>query len=81
MRVKILKEFRDKFNPTRIYEPGTYAEFDDEARVTDLVTRGLAAREELEAETKADVNTGEKTDVETDGKPEVKAEAPKKKRK
>lgn len=41
MRVKVLSEFRDKYVPTRIYEPGMFAEFDDEARVADLVKRNL----------------------------------------
>lgn len=41
MKLKVLKEFRDKFDGVTIYKAGTTVEFDDEVRCQDLVERGL----------------------------------------
>jgi len=39
--MKVLKPFRDKYNPEVIYKPGDKFVSDDPARIDELVERGL----------------------------------------
>ena len=50
MKVKVKSTFLDKFNRSRVYNPGDVVEFEDE-RAEDIVSRGLgeAVKEEAEA--------------------------------
>lgn len=41
-KVKVLKEFRDKFNFSKIYKAGDEVDGFDKGRIADLVNRGLA---------------------------------------
>lgn len=41
MKVQVIAEFRDKFTG-KLYQPGEVLEIEDEARVEDLSSRGLA---------------------------------------
>lgn len=41
MKVQVIAEFRDKFTG-KLYQPGEVLEIEDEARVKDLSSRGLA---------------------------------------
>lgn len=41
MKVQVIAEFRDKFTG-KLYQPGESLEIEDEARVEDLSSRGLA---------------------------------------
>lgn len=45
MKVKVIDVFRDKFTG-QLYNPGEMIDFKDEARVSDLTSRGLAERVE-----------------------------------
>jgi hypothetical protein len=53
MRIVVVRTFRDKYNPAKIYAPGVIVSDFDDARAKDLVLRGLAApvkEEDAEAE-------------------------------
>lgn len=39
--MKVLKVFRDKYNPERIYRPDEEFTCDDQERINDLISRGL----------------------------------------
>lgn len=39
-KVKVIKEFRDKYNYAKLYKPGEVIENFDPARIADLVERG-----------------------------------------
>lgn len=52
MKVKVTSVFRDKFNG-QLYNPGEVIEIEDEARVKDLASRGLAEPIKEKKETKA----------------------------
>lgn len=42
MKIKVIKEFRDKFDKVTIYPVGTVIDKFDTDRCKDLITRGLA---------------------------------------
>ncbi len=42
MKLRVLRQFRDKDNHEKIYKPGDVFETQDESRANDLVARGLA---------------------------------------
>lgn len=42
MKIKVIKEFRDKFDKTTIYSVGTVIDNFNTDRCKDLITRGLA---------------------------------------
>lgn len=44
--MKVLKPFRDKYNPEHIFLPGDEFESNDQGRITDLVKRGLIEGEQ-----------------------------------
>jgi hypothetical protein len=50
MKITAIKTFRDKYNPAKLYSPGTVLDFDD-ARARDLILRGLATSVKGETET------------------------------
>lgn len=52
MKVKVISIFRDKFT-SRLYNPGEVIEIEDEARVEDLASRGLAEPIKEKKEAKA----------------------------
>lgn len=41
MKLKVVKGFRDKFDHSVRYQPGTVIDIEDEARAKDIVARGL----------------------------------------
>ena len=68
MKLKVLRLFRDKFDPKKSYQPGTEVNFDDEARCNDLIRRGLCEA----------VNDPKKAEAPAEETPEVPAEEPEK---
>lgn len=53
MKLKVIKRFKDKNNLSVIYEAGQEVSFDDEARCSNLIERGLAKPVEPKAENPA----------------------------
>lgn len=47
MKVKVVREFRDKFNFNKVYKVGNFYEFDNE-RAKDIIARGLGEAEVVE---------------------------------
>ncbi|MDR2138545.1 MAG: hypothetical protein LBP50_03225 [Tannerella sp.] len=43
MKIVVIKTFRDKYNPDKIFNPGEIVSGFDDGRARDLVLRGLAA--------------------------------------
>ena len=55
MKVKILKEFRDKVNFSKVYKKGTFENFDDQ-RANYLASLGLVEKEVLDKTRKNEKN-------------------------
>lgn len=78
--VRVISEFVDKYNPTRLYQPGEVVAFDD-ARAADMVARKLAEvvekpkreepKPEVKEEVKAETKTEEKPESEVKPKPVI----------
>lgn len=57
MKVKVLNTFRDKYDHVTMHNSGTILEVNDEARVKDLISRGLV--KEFKGNQKATAVLGE----------------------
>ena len=76
MKLKVLKEFRDKFDGVTIYKAGTTVEFDDEVRCQNLVERGLC--EVVKGPSKKTAEAPQKAEAPAEETSEVSAEEPEK---
>ena len=76
MKLKVLRLFRDKFDPKKSYQPGTEVNFDDEARCNDLFRRGLC--EAVNDPSKKTAEKPKKAEAPAEETPEVPAEEPEK---
>ena len=76
MKLKVLKEFRDKFDGVTIYKAGTTVEFDDEVRCQNLVERGLC--EVVKGPSKKTAEAPQKAEAPAEETSEVPAEEPEK---
>ena len=47
MELLVISNFRDKFNPSKLYKEGDIISFDDLARCKDLIKRGLCKAVEM----------------------------------
>jgi hypothetical protein len=65
MKIIVIRTFRDKHNPDRIYAPGVIVSDLDEARARDIVLRGLGAfvKEESVKADEPDAGDGEDFEV------------------
>ena len=61
MKVKVLNTFRDKNDHVTTYNSGTIMEVNDEARVKDLISRGLV--KEFKGNQKATVVLGDASET------------------
>ena len=76
MKLKVLKEFRDKFDGVTIYKAGTTVEFDDKVRCQNLVERGLC--EVVKGPSKKTAEAPQKAEAPAEETSEVPAEEPEK---
>ena len=86
MELLVISNFRDKFNPSKLYKEGDVISFDDLARCQDLIKRGLCKAVEMpfeecemegaEAEAEAEAEATEPQEVAT---PQEPAKEPKNK--
>lgn len=84
MELLVISNFRDKFNPSKLYKEGDIISFDDLARCQDLIKRGLCKAVEMPfeecetegAEAEAEAEATEPQEVAT---PQEPAKEPKNK--
>lgn len=77
MKLIVKNTFRDKNDHVTVYQPGTMLEIAEEARVANLVERGLCEKVENPEETESPESPEETENPESAGNPENADEAPK----
>lgn len=79
MELLVLRQFRDKFNPSKLYKEEDVISFDDLARCQDLIKRGLCKAVEIpfeECEKEGAEAVAEATETKEVATPEEPAKEP-----
>lgn len=79
MELLVISNFRDKFNPSKLYKEGDVISFDDLARCKDLIKRGLCKAVEIpfeECEIEGAEAVAEATETKEAATPEEPAKEP-----
>lgn len=78
MELLVLRQFRDKFNPSKLYKEEDIISFEDKARCQDLIKRGLCKAVEIPFE-ECEIGGAEATETKEVATPQEPANEPEKK--